>query len=445
MASEQNNENRVQNDVTSPSDFGAMRQRMDPVPTLRGKLLLRLAAVSFGLLVVWGIPELLVRIADPPLEAFRAIAFGGDPASEKLFMKDWRLHWKLRPDTRTEFLNATVRTSSEGFRGEEPAPGQRVVLCLGDSTTFGWRVAQDEPFPARLQERLNRDVPAKDTWGVINAGVPGYTSLQVRLLAERLVPRWKPQVIVICVGNNEAWPVARSDRQTDADRTVTSSIAKGLSASRFLVWASEKIRPEKQQTFIAPDLNTAVPRVSRDEFRDNLREIIKIGRAANARVVLLSPPVNLYFAPQRFNQFAGWEQWQTFYKTVEDIGRSGDKIKLLETVNAAVAKNPDSFYALWIKGLVLTDLGDRDAGRELLEQAIEHHAFPENCKRSYRQIIADLARDEKTPFLDTNALFMRRATGPTPASLYLDWCHPTPQGHDYMAAALVEIMKDAGN
>ena len=202
-------------------------------PSPRRKVWFRLITVGLVLLLLWGIPEAIVRLANPPLESYQAIAFGGDPNSSKLFIKDWRLHWKLRPTVATTFLGAAVRTNRAGFRGDEPVPGGRVVLCLGDSTTFGWRVEQAEPFPARLQARLRGEGKSPTAWKVINAGVPGYSSLQLRLLAEQLVPRWKPEVVVVCVGNNEAWPVARSDRQIDADRAVSGRLVAALSASRF--------------------------------------------------------------------------------------------------------------------------------------------------------------------------------------------------------------------
>jgi hypothetical protein len=154
--------------------------------------------------VLWGIPEAVVRLANPQLESFRGMLIGGDPNSPVLFMKDARLHWKLRPNVETRFLNTTVRTNREGFRGAEPGPADKVALCLGDSTVFGYSVEEPDAFPARLQIRLRKQGRSDDAWSVINAGVPGYSSLQVRLQAEKLVPRWKPAVIILCVGNNEA-------------------------------------------------------------------------------------------------------------------------------------------------------------------------------------------------------------------------------------------------
>ncbi len=422
-----------------PSGQGESREVSSP-PGSRRKLWFRVLSVAAVLLVVWGIPELIVRMANPRLEAYRAIVFGSDPNSPELFMKDWRLHWKLRPEVKTTFLQTSVRTDRYGFRGDGPVPGNRLVLCLGDSTVFGWRVEEAQAFPARLRALLNRPEISTTPWDVINAGAPGYTSFQVRLLAEKLVPRWKPEVIVVCVGNNEAWPAEQSDRQIDADRTVTGILVHLLTKSRFLLWASEMVRSQQPQPFIAPDMTTAVPRVTRGEYGGNLRQIVRIARAANAKLVFLTSPVNLYRQPVRFDQYPEWEQWKPFYAEVETVMNAGNQRKAIEMVNSAHAQNPDSYHALWIKGAVLSDLGDVDGGRELLEQAIEHHSFPENCPRSYRNVVAEIAREKKISFVDVNDLFRRRANAPTPEDMYLDRCHPTPRGHGFIADALFETI-----
>ena len=135
-----------------------------------------------------------------------------------------------------------------------------------------------------------------------------------------------------------------------------------------------------------------------------------------------------------------WKKWESLCNTIRTTWNAGQRQKAAEIVSAAYAENPDFFIALWIKGIFLTDNGDIDGGRELLEQAIEYHPFPENCKRSYREVIAEVARQQQATYVDVNDLFRSRAPGPTPQSLYIDWCHPTPQGHGIIAGALFEAI-----
>jgi lysophospholipase L1-like esterase len=417
----------------------------------RREIWFRVVTIGASLLIFWGIPEAIVRIINPPLEAFRAIDFGGDPNSPCLFMKDVRLGWKLRPNTEVKFLGSTVRTNRYGFRGEEPGAGGRVVLCLGDSTVFGWGVPQSAPFPVQLQMLLNASARNRHPWTVINAGVPGYSSYQLRLQAERLVPAWRPELVIICVGNNEVSPVERSDYQQfgDGRDTIASVITRILSASRFLVWASEAVRRETPKPFIAPAPAKAVPRVSEEEFAANLRGLVQIARRGGARVILVGPPVNLYFPPLaveqlRAGQGSPTEEWRRHDTFIQQAIDRRELKQAMEAIDLALADSPGDHYFLWQKGFVLTALGQVDAGREFLEQAFERNPFPERCKRSYRQTIAQIAQEERIAYFDINGLFAAQTRPYAPAKLYKDWCHPTIEGHRLIAKALSRVVM-AGN
>jgi hypothetical protein len=187
----------------------------------------RLVVVLLSFAVCWGIPEILVRIVDPPLQQYRDVQFGRDPNSPLLFVRDSRLHWKLRPNAEVLLQGRNVRTDPQGLLGEAPRAGERTLLVLGDSTAFGWGVGEGQSFAEVLQARLDAtgaSSPAAPPLRVLNAAVPGYSSFQVRLQAETLIPRWRPALVIVCVGNNEAWPVERSDREIDANRRVAAAL-----------------------------------------------------------------------------------------------------------------------------------------------------------------------------------------------------------------------------
>src|SRR5262245_22363187 len=59
---------------------------------------------------------------------------------------------------RARFQSGLVNTNSQGFRGPElPAEiaDKRLVLALGESTTFGWAVGDEESYPSHLERILN--------------------------------------------------------------------------------------------------------------------------------------------------------------------------------------------------------------------------------------------------------------------------------------------------
>jgi lysophospholipase L1-like esterase len=95
--------------------------------------------------------------------------------------------------------------------------------------------------------------------------------------------------------------------------------------------------------------------------------------------------------------------------------------------------------------MTLTWMGRTDAGIERLEEALRRNPFPERCNLSYRQAARTVAQQERVAFLDVNELF-REASRPDPrkaVALYLDWCHPTPDGHRLVAGALMREIRAA--
>jgi len=80
--------------------------------------------------------------------------------------------------------------SRRSFRGADFAdtPGDDTlrVLCLGDSATFGTGSNDDETYPAQLKKILKRRHPGRNV-EVINAGIPGYSSMQGTWFLEKVL------------------------------------------------------------------------------------------------------------------------------------------------------------------------------------------------------------------------------------------------------------------
>lgn len=93
-----------------------------------------------------------------------------------------------------------ITCNSHGLRDEEfPAvkpAGERRVLCLGDSSTFGAGISAGETYPKELERILNSG-PSAGRWRVINAGGQGASvSELVRFLEEKGLG-FKPEVVTL--------------------------------------------------------------------------------------------------------------------------------------------------------------------------------------------------------------------------------------------------------
>lgn len=116
------------------------------------------------------------------------------------------LGWANRPHARgtrtTSEFTYSVRVNSEGQRGPEVSRERTQdklrIAVLGDSFAWGWGVAEEDSFPARL-ERL---MPWTE---VINFGVVGYGPVQYLLQADRVLA-FQPDLVVVafCLGNDFA-------------------------------------------------------------------------------------------------------------------------------------------------------------------------------------------------------------------------------------------------
>jgi hypothetical protein len=79
-----------------------------------------------------------------------------------------------------------IDVNSLGFRGPEivvPKPPETMrIFALGESSTFGWKGARshEEAWPGVLETKLRTEHPGRRI-EVINAGVPGYTSIEQRI------------------------------------------------------------------------------------------------------------------------------------------------------------------------------------------------------------------------------------------------------------------------
>jgi len=112
----------------------------------------------------------------------------------------------LRPGVRGRFRGMPIRINRLGMRGPElgkPPPNAVRIALLGDSHTFGWGVAWDDTFGARLAALLGERAGGRVV-DVQNLGVPGYNAVQEVRTFERQLEALQPDFAVIYFVGNDA-------------------------------------------------------------------------------------------------------------------------------------------------------------------------------------------------------------------------------------------------
>ncbi|MCK6525458.1 GDSL-type esterase/lipase family protein [Myxococcota bacterium] len=209
---------------------------------------------------VLGGAELILRMTGWPDPGI----YGGDPSSL------WWLRPSLSPrdvpfpERGTTF---SVRTSALGYRGDDPVVG--AWICLGDSTTFGWGVEEDEAWPARLSAALGRPVA--------NAGVPGYSSHQGLLTLNNALSV-RPERVLVAYLVRDADPAMAPDHS----RAVRSPPDLRLLAALRL------LRPRPQGQAAPAGVTERVPP---DRYLANLRSLKAQIESAGAAVTFIAFPM----------------------------------------------------------------------------------------------------------------------------------------------------------
>jgi hypothetical protein len=111
-------------------------------------------------------------------------------------IRSWTTHHALRPG----YANPAIHTNSFGLRSPEvavPKPqGIFRILLLGDSFTFGMRVADDQVFARRLEDLLRRQ-RSSPSIEVVNAGVISYCPLLEYLQYRHHLHVLEPDLVIL--------------------------------------------------------------------------------------------------------------------------------------------------------------------------------------------------------------------------------------------------------
>ena len=222
-------------------------------------------------------------------------------ADELAFEARPYLMFGLKPDFTRK--GEPPRTSNaQGYRGEAltvPKPAGRTrIVCLGGSTTYGYRVADGDTWPVRLQELLRAARPDLDL-EVVNAGVESYTTAESLTNLAFHVLDLEPDVIVVHHNANDVRP--RRYRGFDAGYTHYRKVWNG-STEGYRALGGELGGINSFIQHLPPDPpgdaleNEAA--AGTDTYRRNLVSIVALARGHGIDVVFTSMPYDPALAAQ---------------------------------------------------------------------------------------------------------------------------------------------------
>lgn len=263
-----------------------------------------------------------------------------------------------RPGSELRVLGHQVRFNALGLRGDEIAipkpPGRYRVVCEGGSTTFDFLAPDDaSTWPARLQKRL----PDAD---VVNAGFPGWTTLESLVSLEIREIDLQPDLVIVFAGINDLQPASHVPFMPDYSlghsdllpriRGVAPVPIRLASRSVFVESLLDRIRPgRKDVEGYAPAFEwkggarqAEIPQAAVDVFERNLRSTIGVAASRGARTLLVAQTLRFRKGHEAADRdwVESWTPGLTAEGNVKGLARYNDVTRKLAAEGLAAFVDP---------------------------------------------------------------------------------------------------------
>lgn len=313
--------------------------KRDPVLWRKTLLLVVIAGIVVVLILeggarlwVWRESTKPARAVAPPLKAHDMSEL------DKVHAPDPYIWWKMAPNLKDRRIAGrcwnrdvafTLSTNDQGLRNPPLAPaGARTrVLALGDSTTFGLGVDNDQTWPAQLQMLLDAEAGA-ERFEVLNAGVCGYSAFQGLRYLDKYGLDFAPAVVVACFGHNDfdTW-----NMQTDIEKAIEEAEREQANAEKsfsdFFVLARRALRQAGETLHAAAGQKR--PRLTPEEFHDTLVEMKKLCDCEGIPILFVLWPY----------------EWQVAQRSPDPVQYQVILIDVCKEINARLVNLYEAFVA----------------------------------------------------------------------------------------------------
>ncbi|MDB4637462.1 SGNH/GDSL hydrolase family protein [bacterium] len=408
---------------------------------------LRLGAITFGLLIVFGL-ELSCRALEWGIPTQEDDPFVGFPEATPLFTKSGDFY-EIAP-ARLKFFAA------ESFPIQKPDDQFRIFV-LGGSTVQGRPYSLETTFGTWLQLGLQADNPDR-SWDVINCGGLSYASYRLVPILEECLT-CQPDLIVLCTGHNEFLEDRSYDHikpDSQFDRLTMNLSAKSHLFHLFRVLASSV--ETKDKALNKPQLNGEVDAILDyndslkayhrddewrakivDHFKFNLERMIDLCRQAEVPIIMIRPPANLADSPpfkSELSNFLSEEESQKIHRLL-DIARENYRDNLSKSISsleAAVQLDPRFALAWYELGqCYLTRKRVKDAKHAFLK-ARDEDICSLRMVSELEQAMIDITKKKNIYLIDAfHQLEQKSRSGILDSQWLADHVHPTVPGHQFIA------------
>jgi len=314
-----------------------------------------------------------------------------------------------------DFINADDFLSLDDAAAQIKSAGKRVLLNIGDSSTAGWdtrvtvvnkqRKDEDKPLIlAFFQYPTYSDVLRDKTNDliVLNAGIPGHTTLQGLRRNRYLLQELKNRGVTVdfvsfYFGNNDCqW-----ESNTEDKNTLRSELPLFLDKRRI-----QKVKPDPARIHLRTHLS---------DFENNIRTMIRDARRFGAQPMLIMPETPIY--------------WQPGYRFVADNFEIKQGAPGADMVGRALNKAME----LWQNN---KDAEWSNEKQRALEEAREIDFVIPRIKKTYRSTLESIAHNTDIPLVRTSI-----PREEDDIKYFVDYCHPIGDANVFIADKITDAIK----
>jgi tetratricopeptide (TPR) repeat protein len=120
--------------------------------------------------------------------------------------------------------------------------------------------------------------------------------------------------------------------------------------------------------------------------------------------------------------------------------RKQNYLKSLQYITQAIALDSANAILHYNLGMLAKKMGDSLSASGEFEKAKELDFYSLRTKKAYNDKLKLLAQQQEIPLVDLDSIFLADHN----EFLFIDHCHPKPEGHRLMAEALLEKFRQTG-
>jgi len=270
--------------------------------------------------------------------------------------------------------------SSNIGQHEQVLENTKIILSLGESTTYGHGVDRTSNYSALLEKELNKDTGDQE-YKVLNLGWSGASSAQILQCFKDALKEYDPEIVLVCMGHNDFFIELNPE-------------GMGLEKVHPFFIEDEIIKPKMKKKILIW------------QILKNYYLIIK--KLKKRRRAIVSMRLPGFKKGNEVNEIPGRKR--------KIIGRSLEK-NYMEI--AKICRERD--MKLVIVGYINGDIGDRNV---------------DNVSRQLKKLSSAL----NVPFVD-NAIKDREILK---MHLFKDQFHPNEKGHRFIMNNIIQTIKEAG-